>query len=148
MRSLSRLLAADRITQVTGQAPREVLKQLAAHYAKLENSIPEEDALKALIAREDLNSTAIGDGLAIPHARLHNLDHFSMILAIHKEGVPFDAFDEKPVYIFAFIMGPASANDLYVQILGRISRFLRDKKDMILASCDDPEEIYEMTLEY
>ena len=147
MRSLSRLLAPDRIIRLSGRTRDQILSELADAHSRHDETIPKEEVLKALVEREELGSTAIGTGLALPHARIQKLRDFSMVLGIHPKGVDFGAFDNNPVRSFVLIVGPASENDLFVQILARTSRFLRDKrKDLLSAST--PEDIYGMTLEY
>ena len=129
MRSLSRLLAPERIIWISGRTREEILSELAEIYEKDNGTVTKEEALKALLEREELNSTAIGLGLAVPHARIDKIRNFTIVLGIHHEGIDFDAFDDMPVHLFALIIGPASENDLYVQILARATRFLRDKKE-------------------
>ncbi len=147
MRSLSRLLSPERIVWISQDSKQDLLKTLTDHYLRLENTLSPEEALKALMDREALHSTSIGDGLALPHARMSNLEKFSLLLGIHRSGIDFDSFDKKPVHIFGLIFGPSSKNEIYVQLLSRLSRFLRDKKEAILTS-STPESIYELTLEY
>ncbi len=147
MRSLSRLLSPERIVRLSGSTREEVLRELAEVHCRFDQTLPLETCLKALREREELGSTAIGCGLAIPHARLPKLRAFSLVLGIHPEGVDFDAFDGEPVRIFAMLLGPDSEDDLYVHLLGRTSRFLRDNREKVL-SASRPEEIYELTLNY
>jgi mannitol/fructose-specific phosphotransferase system IIA component (Ntr-type) len=116
-------------------------------HCRLDESITLDEALKALIDREELGSTAIGLGLALPHARIEKIREFSLVLGLHPTGVDFAAFDDEPVRVFTLILGPASEDDMYVRILSRTSRFLRDNRDAILEA-KTPDDIYQRTLEY
>ena len=147
MRSLSRLLSTERIVKLSQPSRNAVLRELAEVHCRFDETVPLEKVLQALIEREELGSTAIGSGLALPHARLSKLKNFSLVLGVHPRGVDFSAFDGEPVRILTLILGPSSEDDLYVHILGRTSRFLRDKHAEILAA-QTPEEIYQLTLEY
>ena len=147
MRSLSRLLAPERIAWLAGESRNEILRELAEVHCRLDPVVPLDQVLGALIEREELGSTAIGLGLALPHARIEKLRAFSLVLGVHPSGVDFVAFDDHPVRIFSLILGPSSEDDLYVRILGRTSRFLRDNRDAILAAAT-PDAIYALTLQY
>lgn len=147
MRSLSRLLAPERMVWLSGGCRDGVLKELADVHALMGAPLTSDEILKALIEREELNSTGIGNGLALPHARLDRVEHFSLALGLHAAGVDFAAFDGAPVRLLLTIIGPSDTTDLYVQILARASRFLRDRGDRILSAAS-AQEIYDLTLEY
>jgi mannitol/fructose-specific phosphotransferase system IIA component (Ntr-type) len=147
MRSLSRLLSPQRIVRLSGRDRDAVLRELARVHTSLDDAVPLEETLRAIVEREQLNSTGIGQGLALPHARIQKTRNFSVLLGIHPEGVDFDSFDKEPVHIFLLIIGPTSENDMYVQILARASRFLRSKAQDIIAN-PNPDDVYAMTLEF
>lgn len=147
MRSLSRLLSPERIVWLSSRDRDAILTELAHVHTSLDDTIPFDETLRALVEREQLNSTGIGQGLALPHARIQKARNFSVILGLHKEGVDFDSFDGEPVHLFLLIIGPTTENDMYVQILARASRFLRSKAEDILVA-ETADEIYAMTLEF
>ena len=83
--------------------------------------------LKALHDREQLHSTAIGDGIAIPHARnalVGMVQRSVIVFGRHPEGVPYGAIDGQPVKIFFLIISPTVTQHL--AILARLSRLLRN----------------------
>lgn len=147
MRSLSRLLSPERIVWLSSRDRDAILTELARLHTSLDDTIPFDETLRALVERERLNSTGIGQGLALPHARIQKARNFSVVLGLHGEGIDFDSFDGLPVRLFFLIIGPTTENDMYVQILARASRFLRSKADAILAA-KTPDEVYAMTLEF
>lgn len=99
------------------------------------------DSLKA---REDLGSTGLGGGIAIPHAKIDGIDDFILALAVSKKGVSFDALDNRKVHIFFALVGPKNSPNEHLKMLSAISRILRDEdiKNELLAS-KSAESLYE-----
>jgi nitrogen PTS system EIIA component len=96
------------------------------------------DFYRVLGEREGLQSTGIGDGVAIPHGALDNLSGQLAALLVCPEGVPFDAIDSRPVHILFAVVGPKRATGEHLKTLARISRLLRDPsfREKLLASAD------------
>jgi PTS system nitrogen regulatory IIA component len=96
------------------------------------------DFYRVLGEREGLQSTGIGDGVAIPHGALDNLGGQLAALLVCPEGVPFDAIDGRPVHILFAVVGPKRATGEHLKTLARISRLLRDRsfREKLLASVD------------
>ena len=82
---------------------------------------------RVLVEREGLQSTGIGEGVAIPHGALPQLDAQSAALLIVPEGVAFDAIDGAPVNILFAVIGPKRATGEHLKTLARVSRLLRNK---------------------
>ena len=83
--------------------------------------------IETLMAREALGSTAIGQGIAIPHGKCENVDKLVAALGISKRGVDFDSLDGEPVYIFFLLIAPVDSAGPHLKALARISRLLKDK---------------------
>lgn len=81
----------------------------------------------ALLAREKLGSTAIGQGIAIPHAKSEYVEKLVAALGISSSGVDFDALDEEPVYIIFLLLAPQDSAGPHLKALASISRLLKDK---------------------
>jgi nitrogen PTS system EIIA component len=96
------------------------------------------DFYRVLAEREALQSTGIGDGVAIPHGALENLGGQLAALLICPGGIPFDAIDGNPVYILFAVVGPKRATGEHLKTLARISRLLRDPsfREKLLGSAD------------
>jgi mannitol/fructose-specific phosphotransferase system IIA component (Ntr-type) len=77
--------------------------------------------------REELESTAIGDGIAIPHGRSQVVKELKVDFARSKDGVDFKAKDRKPVFFIFMIAAPETARKEYLQIVAKIARFLKSK---------------------
>lgn len=80
-----------------------------------------------VMAREKLGSTAIGQGVAIPHAKFEGIDKLTACLGISKKGVDFDSLDGEPAYIFFLLIAPIDSAGPHLKALARISRLLKDK---------------------
>jgi PTS system nitrogen regulatory IIA component len=80
-----------------------------------------------IMAREELGSTAIGQGVAIPHAKFEGVDKLIAGLGISKNGVDFDSLDGEPAHVFFLLIAPMDSAGPHLKALARISRLLKDK---------------------
>ena len=83
--------------------------------------------VEILLAREALGSTAIGQGIAIPHGKWENVDKLTAALGVSRKGVNFDSLDGEPAYIFFLLVAPIDSAGPHLKALARISRLLKDK---------------------
>lgn len=83
--------------------------------------------LKALVDREAVDTTAFGQGLAFPHARIDGLKEPVALLAISKRGIDFKAKDGHPTYLFFLFLTPTEETELHLQILSESSAIFSDK---------------------
>ena len=83
--------------------------------------------IETLLAREALGSTAIGQGVAIPHGKCEFVSKLVAALGISKKGVDFDSLDGEPAYIFFLLVAPADSAGPHLKALARISHLLKDK---------------------
>lgn len=119
------------------------LARLALQSPRLEG-ITEDELVAHLAAREADGSTAYGDGVAIPHARIEGLSDFIVVIGVAPRGVSFDALDGKKVRIFTTILGPAERPQEYLKLLASISRLLvnsRLRRELLRAR--SPESVRE-----
>jgi len=95
--------------------------------------------IDALMAREALGSTAIGQGIAIPHAKSDCVDKLVAAFGLSKKGVDFDSLDGELAYIFFLLVAPQDSAGPHLKALARISRLLKDKyfRDTLRASTDE-----------
>lgn len=106
------------------EALRELLENLAEHSKLPQDQV--EPSLEALLAREKLGSTALGKGVAVPHARVEELGETLVAFGYSEEGIEFDALDGQPVQYFFLIIAPEEEHEEYVALMGRISQLVRD----------------------
>jgi PTS system nitrogen regulatory IIA component len=81
---------------------------------------------RALEERERLASTAIGDGIAIPHGKLDSVDHLLGALGRSVPGLAFDSIDGKPTHIVFMLVAPLNSAGIHLKALARLSRLFRD----------------------
>lgn len=104
---------------------RQVFQMVAEKVARHSN-LTEREVLHALIARERLGSTAVGNGIAIPHARFTKLSTLVGVFVQMQSPVEFDAADGAPVDLLFVLLAPAEGNAEHLRAMARISRMLRD----------------------
>jgi PTS system nitrogen regulatory IIA component len=108
-------------------------------------SAPESEVLALLLEREQLQSTGIGDGVAIPHSALEHAEAQAGALLLFPQGLDFDAIDGQPVHIVFGVVGPKRATGEHLRTLARISRLLRDEGTRKqLANAVSPEAAFEL----
>ncbi|MCM8792516.1 MAG: PTS sugar transporter subunit IIA [Candidatus Omnitrophica bacterium] len=82
---------------------------------------------KAILEREKLGSTAIGNGVAIPHVKIKGIKKPLLILGRSAEGVDFNALDGEKTYLFFLLISPQEQVGLHLKILAKISHLVKDK---------------------
>lgn len=83
--------------------------------------------LNALMEREKLGSTGIGQGVAIPHGKTDHAQDLVAAIGISKKGVEFEALDGEPVHLIFLLVAPPDSAGIHLKALARISRLLKDK---------------------
>jgi mannitol/fructose-specific phosphotransferase system IIA component (Ntr-type) len=77
--------------------------------------------------REDLGSTGVGNGIAIPHCRSLVIDRLRLTFGLHVQGVAYDAIDGEPVHaVFLIVAPPVEVSNLYLTVLGKVAQFVRE----------------------
>jgi len=99
---------------------------MSAGIAKAEPRIDAAQLLEILLEREKLQSTGIGDGVAIPHGKLAGLDRLVASFARSTGGVDFESIDGEPTHHIFLLVVPEHSGGKYLKALARISRFFRD----------------------
>lgn len=124
---LSDLVTADRIfASLHAGSKKQVLQDLAARASKA-SGIDERVIFDALIERERLGSTGVGHGIAIPHARLGDMNHLEGYFARLECPIEFDAVDDEPVDLVFLLLVPEESGADHLKALARISRLLRNE---------------------
>jgi PTS system fructose-specific IIA component/PTS system nitrogen regulatory IIA component len=105
----------------------------------------EEDVIKAILKRELLSSTGIGDGVAIPHAKHASVDRLVGTVGISVKGLPFDSVDNDPVHVLVMLISPQERPSDHLRALEGVSRCLKDK-DFVqsLRQAKSPQEIWDL----
>lgn len=133
------------LSELTSATKSEVLNELITPLSEKYPEMDTNQAVRVLLDREKLGTTGIGDGIAIPHGKLEDLDKVIVIAGRSKTGVEFDALDHKPCSIFFLVLAPESVAGMHLRILAQISRILKDsefRNEFIGA--DGPEGLWKL----
>lgn len=114
---ISNLQAIDKLS---------VLKELSRALIKPSQSPSAEEIIQAVLNREKLESTGIGEGIAIPHGQLKRLEDFMVSFGRSIKGINFNSIDQKPTHLFFLVMGPENSTVDNLKLLGRIATLLKN----------------------
>jgi PTS system nitrogen regulatory IIA component len=121
----------------------QILRQLSAIAGRRTGLDPQKICL-SLLEREKLGSTGIGEGIAIPHARLEELEEPLCLFAKLSRPVDFEAMDDQPIDIVVLLLCPAEAGREAVTMLSSVARRFRDERVLAgVCQAASPEEVYE-----
>ena len=103
---------------------------------------PKQEILEALQAREQLGSTALGRGVALPHAQLRGADRPLLLFARLRRPLDFDAKDEEPVNLIVLVLWPEASPEGFLPALSEIVRALREPHVLrALRRTNSPDEV-------
>ena len=125
--ALTDLLSPDAILsalRVNGK--KQALQEMSERAAQV-SGLSAREIFDALLQRERLGSTGVGDGIAIPHGKLANCKHIFGIFARLERPIDFEALDGLPVDLIFLLIAPESAGADHLKALARIARLLRDQ---------------------
>ena len=123
---LADLIAPEAVyPSLKAKTKKQVLQDLAQKASAL-TGIGAREILETLLQRENLGSTGVGRGIAIPHGRLAPLKSIVSVFARLEEPIDFEALDEEPVDLIFLLLAPEHAGADHLKALARISRLLRE----------------------
>jgi PTS system nitrogen regulatory IIA component len=136
------------IADLKGTTKPEVLNELAKALTSKYKEISLADLTAVLAERERLGSTAIGDGIAIPHGKLRGVTKIIGAFGRHVKGVDFDSLDGGPSQLFFVLVAPEDSASLHLKALARVSRLLKEGsfRERLLAA-KDADEIFRLIKE-
>lgn len=121
------ILAVDSIVpELKGRTKHQVLEELIDAVKQNKPQVNSEGLMKVLLERERLGSTGIGDGIAIPHGKLKEIDELVLSFGRSTEGIDFESMDGKPVHLFFLLVAPESCAGIHLRALARIARLLKN----------------------
>lgn len=103
-----------------------VLRELAETVHDKYTLIDQDTLYQVLAEREQLGSTGVGNGVAIPHGKVSGLKKLLLCFGRSSSGISFDAVDNQPVHLFVMILSPTGMDNEYLQTLARVSKLLKD----------------------
>ena len=126
MKIMEILVPQALILELGACSKREALVAMSDALAKVEPQIEANRLLEVLLEREALQSTGIGEGVAIPHGKLGGLDRLVASFARSSAGIDFESIDGQPTHHIFLLVVPEHSGGRYLKALARISRFFRD----------------------
>ncbi len=114
-------------TNLEQKNKKDIITRLADLIFQAYPEITPEEAIAGLHERESVMSTGIGEGVAIPHARISSCQEIRIAIGILKDGVDFNAIDNQPVRFVILIFFPKEAVNLQLRTLAKVSRILKKK---------------------
>ena len=129
------------------QGKKQLLQELSERAAKLIRS-PERRIFETLTERERLGTTGVGQGIAIPHGRLANIDKIVGIFAQLETPIEYAAVDNQPVDLVFMLLAPEGAGADHLKALARVSRLLRNQAACEkLRAANNAEALYAILIE-
>ena len=126
---------------------KQALQDLSRRAADI-TGLHERTIFDVLMAREKLGTTGVGNGIAIPHGKIPNLDRLYGLFARLERPIDFNSIDEQPVDLIFLLLAPESAGADHLKALARVSRLLRDKTVcQKLRGTDKAEALYALLTE-
>jgi PTS system nitrogen regulatory IIA component len=105
----------------------DVLAEMTDVLLRSVKGLDRDKVLAVLQEREQLGSTGIGEGVAIPHGKLKNIDQLVLAFGRSKQGVDFDSMDGKAAHLFFLLLAPEDSISVHLKTLARISKLLKDQ---------------------
>ena len=131
------ILSADStLVDLKGETKEDIIAELVDTLAVGDAISDRDKVLQAVLEREKIMSTGIGDGIAIPHGKSDAVEKLVAALGTQRRGVDFEALDGEPAYVFFLLVSPANVSGPHIKALARISRLLKNddfKKKLIAA---------------
>jgi PTS system nitrogen regulatory IIA component len=135
-------------TSLQSKDKEDVLSELSSLFTHGNVKFNHAAMVKALLEREKLGTTGIGEGIAIPHGKLADLDDMYVAFGKSDAGIPFEAMDGKPVHLFFLLVAPEQSTGQHLKTLAKLSRMLKDvqfRKHLMDAGTGD--ELYSIISE-
>lgn len=141
---LSNFLSPERtLCNLQGVSKKRFLTTISEHLASTTPGLDADSIYNALLAREKLGSTGIGNGIAIPHCRVEACRQATGALVKLSEGIDFDAIDSQPVDLLFVLLVPPEETAEHLRVLGTLARlFHEDEFCRTLRACQSNEELY------
>ena len=136
------------VAQLRSLTKTDVLRELAGRLAARYPEIKAEHLTTVLLDRERLGTTAIGEGIAIPHGKLPGLKKVVSVFGRSLNGIDCHSLDGAPTKLFFLLVAPEDSAGVHLKALARVSRLLKDKgfRERLLQS-DNQAELYRVICE-
>jgi nitrogen PTS system EIIA component len=146
---ITEILSAEMVVpELGGTTKPQVLRELARPIANKYRDLDLAAITAVLAERERLGSTAIGDGIAIPHGKMPGVKQILGTFGRHRIGVDFESLDGRATHLFFVLVAPEDSTSLHLKALARVSRLFKDGsfRERLMAA-NDAEEIFRLIVE-
>jgi fructose-specific phosphotransferase system IIA component len=143
---LSSFLREDLIQlELQSKTKNDVIQECIDLISKAGEITNKEEFKKTILEREQLETTGIGDGIAIPHGRTDAVKQLVIAFGKSKDGIDFQSLDGNPAYLFFMIASPQNASGVYLRVLAKISRLLKSYDfRTALRNAETPAQVIEI----
>jgi len=136
------------VSDLRSSSKASVLTEMTEALHQKHPELSKSTVLNVLQERERLGSTGIGEGVAIPHGKLANIDELLLCFGRSREGVEFDSIDGKPAHLFFLLIAPEDSVGIHLKTLARISKLLKESRVRSrLLAAKDSDEIFSLIVE-
>jgi PTS system nitrogen regulatory IIA component len=142
------ILKPEAVRILSGATSKKRLMQELGFIVEAAYGVPHSRAVEALLERESLGPTGVGNGVALPHARIDGLDQVVGVLTLLEKPINFDSVDRQPVDLAFALFAPEDAGVEHLKALALVSRTLRDTSLCAkLRANTDPMTLYTIVTE-
>ena len=135
-------------TDVDVQSKKRLLEIIAEMLSEQNPQLDVSEIFEKLIERERLGSTGLGKGIALPHARVSNLDQAQAVFIRLKQSIDFDAIDKQPVDLIVALLVPVDANEEHLKILAGLAGFFNNDTNCTkLREISDHQQLIDLLVE-
>jgi nitrogen PTS system EIIA component len=136
------------IPDLRARDKKGALEELAGTVVSTRQSLDKGSLVKVLLEREQLGSTGIGDGVAIPHGKLHGINEPIISFGRSLKGLDFESMDGQPVYLFFLLVAPENSASVHLKALARIAKILKNSSfRKMLMEIPSRKELYQTIIQ-
>ena len=145
---ISEILDAAAIEADLGASNKPgVLRELVGLVLRAKPDLDPNELVETLLRREKLQSTGIGDGVAIPHGKSDGVPEIIACVGRSKRGVDFQSLDDQPTHLFFTLLVPESQHGLHLKALARVTRLVKEPRvRQALMDAEDARAMYEVLM--
>jgi PTS system nitrogen regulatory IIA component len=145
---LSDILEEDNIIpDLKARDKKRTIEELTEAIVKGNPSLDKDSLIRVLLERESLGSTAIGDGVAIPHGKYPGISTPIISFGRSRKGLDFESMDGQPVFLFFLLIAPEDSASIHLKALARIAKMLKDSNfRKVLIEATTKKELYKIII--
>ncbi len=146
---LSDILEEDNIIpDLKARDKKRAIEELTEAIVKGNPSLDKDSLVRVLLERESLGSTAIGDGVAIPHGKYPGISTPIISFGRSRKGLDFESMDGQPVFLFFLLVAPEDSASIHLKALARIAKMLKDSNfRKVLIEATTKKELYKIIIQ-